>query len=172
MVWTVTPIRARLKLKTRTCPLLLDQARSFQTAADNPVLLSVVYEHYTMLALRQDAVAQAAEYTATGLRLVAAAYDAADGVTRAHAARGYARLLRMAGLLAERAGAPATADARFAQALALVERSGMGEAAQEIHETYADVLAARGAYAPAAQHYRAATARPRRRLPSFALVPL
>jgi tetratricopeptide (TPR) repeat protein len=148
---------------------LLDAALGFGEADGHITVLSRAYEHKAHLALYRDALDQAADWAARSVRHITAAQtgDAADSVP-AHMRRTYVRAWRVAGLVAERQGDCARADTCFEQAVAVARLMGPSEAADELYTTYADLLAARGAYHQANTYYQAAAAlrlRPRDLVP-------
>lgn len=138
---------------------LLERARTLLQPTGNDVTLSMVYEYYAELELRQQHLEAAATYAAEGLRLSEGGMQqglAGDAQARANTTRTYARALRVAGLVAEAQHDPALADQRFSQAIELV-REVNDETARDIELAYADLLVTRGAHEQASQHYRAAT---------------
>ncbi|HUS15327.1 MAG TPA: tetratricopeptide repeat protein [Chloroflexia bacterium] len=142
---------------------LLDAAHAVLLTADQPLLLSTLYEHYADLADRRGHLADALEYARKSVALsssvfAAAAEQLAKGqMARANTTRTYSRSLHLLGKLEERAGNPEAADACFARAFAALSATQYAETVDEIHIAYADLLTARGMHQRAAMHYRAAT---------------
>lgn len=144
---------------------LLDLARAFHEKIGDTLARSVVYQQHTRLALAQDQVARAAEYARQSMQLVEEAYqvhDQQDAGAHANVIRAQARAQMVAGLVAERAGDPATADVHFQQAMARVEPLTPNETGYEVCYTYAELLKGRGDHEQAGVYYKKA-ARHRRR---------
>ncbi len=138
----------------------LTRARPLLEAGGNPLHLSALYQRYAALELARGRQAEAAEYSARGVQLSEAVYQAqagqGDPAARSHMLRTYIRALRMAGRVAEAQGDPATADARFTTALDLARDAELWEAAADLAYAYAELLTARGAHEQAGTYYRQA----------------
>jgi transcriptional regulator with XRE-family HTH domain len=136
---------------------LLEQAERILQPLQNPVLGTTLYEVYTLLELRNEALPAAESHAERSLALSETAQQASatgDGLARANAARGRARALRVAALLAERQGRPDLADARFREALAIIGTTEEAETAVEIELSNPDLLQQRGDAAQAVAHYQ------------------
>ena len=152
----------------REAERLLDLARAFHEKIGDTVALSVDYQQNTRLALAQDQLPQAAEYARQSMQFVDEAYqalDRQDAGAHANVVRAHARALMAAGLVAERTGAPAGADAHFQQAVALMEPLTPNETGYEVCYTYADLLKARDDHKQAVYYYRLAAKHRRRPKP-------
>jgi transcriptional regulator with XRE-family HTH domain len=138
----------------------LARARPLLEAGGNPLYLSALYQRYAALELARGRQAEAADYSARGVQLSEAVYQAqagqGDPAARSHMLRTYIRALRMAGRVAEAQGDPATADARFTTALDLARDAELWEAAADLAYAYAELLTARGAHEQAGTYYRQA----------------
>jgi transcriptional regulator with XRE-family HTH domain len=138
----------------------LARARPLLEAGGNALYLSALYQRYAALELARGRQAEAAGYSARGVQLSEAVYQAqagqGDPAARSHMLRTYIRALRMAGRVAEAQGDPATADARFTTALDLARDAELWEAAADLAYAYAELLTARGAHEQAGTYYRQA----------------
>jgi transcriptional regulator with XRE-family HTH domain len=138
----------------------LARARPLLEAGGNALYLSALYQRYAALELARGRQAEAADYSARGVQLSEAVYQAqagqGDPAARSHMLRTYIRALRMAGRVAEAQGDPATADARFTTALDLARDAELWEAAADLAYAYAELLTARGAHEQAGTYYRQA----------------
>lgn len=145
----------------------LDAARDLLDAREQPLLVSMLYQHYADLARSRQDLATAREYAQQSVALSQPLYDPVPGSPHpppehANAARTYCQALRMLGLLEEQLGQAAAADAAFVRALEVAHSTEYLESAASIHFDYAEVLAARGAHQQAAPHYQAAITSERR----------
>jgi tetratricopeptide (TPR) repeat protein len=137
----------------------LNRARVVLEPTGDAALLSILNQHYALLELGRDQLALARLYAQRALDLGRAAGTArrnADTLSHRDALRAEVGALRVAGLVEERNGHPATADALFNDALALINEQGPADLLGEVETTYADILRERGAHAESAAHYRAA----------------
>ena len=138
----------------------LERARNVLIKSDNPVALSIVYQRYTDLELKQGNLAQAEIYAKQAVEVSERTYKEAqtdgDEITRANMLRSYARALRLAGLVAEGKQDTDHADSCFKLALTLIQQAENRETESEIALSYAEVLTARGAYEQAGAYYREA----------------
>ncbi len=146
---------------------LLEQARLYQLEAKNDLLLGSVYEQYALLELERAQLVLAAQYAEDGCqrvaRLVTSPANANHADGHAHAVRTYARLLGVAGSVAERQDDQTRADTQFQHALNLLEQTEYTETLDAVASSYADVLVARGDHQRANFYYRlAAQSRQRR----------
>ena len=136
----------------------LDRAERLLAAQPDPVLAVFWGEESVRWYLAAGDLAAAAAAAARAVQAGAAAAEeaaAAGPAARTQAWRAYARVLLQAGRVAERGADPAAADAHFAAALDATAHADDRETVAEIRLAYADLLAARGDYEPAAQQYRA-----------------
>jgi tetratricopeptide (TPR) repeat protein len=137
--------------------LLTQAARYIAVAGDSVLPLHLALQHARLAHAQQDldrAQARVEAGVALGEQTLAE-HAAADPATQAELRMALARLLQLAGTIAEARGAPQAADAAFTQALSLLD-SDLSRPAAAIAAAYADLLTARGDHIAAARHYQAA----------------
>jgi tetratricopeptide (TPR) repeat protein len=168
---------------------LLKRAEAFLAGTEDVALLSKLFQNHADLARRQDRLEKATEYIGRSLSLIAEArqqssskkgqrksraklesQDRQDGTSALETdaekssnniIRTHVQALHTAALVEEARANHKMADDYFKQALELAEGTVFAETIYKVHYSYAEVLAARGAYEGAAVHYRiAAQVRP------------
>jgi len=138
------------------------RALTLLAETDDPVMLSMVYEHQALLDLARGRLVDAQAHATHSRELIAAVVKGQDNApsgdpqAKANATRAYARALAVSGQVAEQRGNTKEVDKLFKQALAALADTQYAETVSEIEVRYADLLSARGQHAEASQHYRAA----------------
>jgi tetratricopeptide (TPR) repeat protein len=146
----------------------LDQARVWLENTNQPLHLSILYEIYAQVELARDRLAEAADYADRSVAFSAEVFQP-EGPT--NAARTYAQALRCAGLVAERRGQAEAADARFQQALAVINQVENKDMAHRVLLSYGELLEGRGAYRDAAHFHRTAACQHRFHHPTRVALP-
>jgi hypothetical protein len=136
----------------------LTQAASQIAVAGDPILPLHLALQRTRLAQDRGDWHQAQARVEAGIGLgeqTLAEHAASDPATQAELRAALARLLQLAGTIAEARGAQQAADAAFTRALSLLHPD-LSRPAAAIAAAYADLLTARGAHMAAARYYQAA----------------
>jgi tetratricopeptide (TPR) repeat protein len=137
--------------------LLAQAARHIAVAGDMVLALHLALQYTRLAQARGDRdQAQARVEAGVAVREQTLTDQAtADPATRAELRTALARLLQVAGTIAEERGQPEDADAAFTRALSLLDPD-LSRLATEIAAAYAELLTARGDHAAAVHHYQAA----------------
>jgi tetratricopeptide (TPR) repeat protein len=137
---------------------LLTQVAPHIAVAGDPVLsLHLTLQHARLAHAQQDleqAQARVGAEIALGEQTLVE-HATIDPATQAELHAALARLLQIAGLIAEEQGDLQTADAAFTRAISVLERDRSCLAA-DIAAAYADLLTARGDHVAAVRHYQVA----------------